>query len=184
MASSCTTETTIISVLAWWWSKNNCTIARHDSRKKITFVAGKNQRAPHPSACLTAGSARCLSGAVQFGIPLLQLAPPARPRQERELRTRRSPPVTESRCCGGGDPGTASHRVRITRLAARRRCKALPTALFWSQNAPSQRLPPLLPCGANPASREGEGMANLRRNSLKAKEQIAAETRISVLVGG
>lgn len=36
----------------------------------------------------------------------------------------------------------------------------------------------------NPTLLEGRGMANLGRNRLKAREQIAAETGISVLVGG
>lgn len=36
----------------------------------------------------------------------------------------------------------------------------------------------------SPASWEGSGMANPGRNSLKPREQIAAETGISILVGG
>lgn len=27
------------TVMSWWWSKNNCTIARHDSRKKNYFCS-------------------------------------------------------------------------------------------------------------------------------------------------
>lgn len=194
-ATSHTTETTVISVLPWWWSKNNCTIARHDSRKKNYFCIWKEPKGT-TSICLPHGRLSLLfivSGAVvnatscSSHLSLCPLAGSGVPRASRAPCSplRRPPRVTEPGCLRGS--GTrreaASQSVQITRLAAQRRCKALPTALESATLLP-KGCPLSFPVERSPASREGRGMVNPGRNSLKAREQIAAGTGISVLVGG
>lgn len=137
MASSRTTETTVISALPWWRSKNNCTIARHDSRKKNYFCSWKEPKGT-TSICLPYGSSVCyLSRVAQFESQLL-------PWPWQGAGRGVSPGRVPARAV------TACHRVPLAAwerdprrsrfseganysLAAQRRCKAHPTALFWSQ---------------------------------------------------
>lgn len=145
--------------------------------RRITSVAGENQRALHPSACLMAGSACYLSWAASFQIlPSVDGTSCFAPWQGAdgsESAVPWGPPSSShklrvSKSCwapGSGRQGeSSSHRVQMTCLAGQRGCKA--HWLCWSGVgwAPSGRLSPLLLPSQSPATWE-EG------NDKATKEQ-------------
>lgn len=143
--------------------------------KRITSATGRNQRAPHPSACLLAGSV-CFYREWPIWIP----APAARtsalplpragsgPRAAAPPRPRASP--GPAACVGMALqekplPRGCKWHVQQPREGA----KHTPPRCSGSSSAPSRRLPPLLPCGAQPC------MVGRERHGKPGREQSKGE---------
>lgn len=113
--------------------------------RRTTCVAGKNQRATHPSACLMAGSACYLSRAVFWILPSVACTSHFAPWQGADSSESAAPcgPHSSSHILrvsksywapGSGSQGeSVSCRVQITCLVGQRGCKAYPTVQGWSR---------------------------------------------------
>ena len=84
----------------------------------------------------------------------------------------------------GGRRSRFSEAVHHTLSSAEKAQSTPSRAAMQAATLLPKGCPLAFPVEWSPALQEGRGMANLGRNSLKAREQIAAEPGIRVLVGG